>query len=297
MANNQTASSPRWSTTTKIVVTLLILTAVIALLIRFAGLLSTLITAFIIAVLFHPIAEFINRKTKIPWTWSVSIIYLITVVLVFGLLTVGGIALINQINELIKFLQTTLLRLPGFIDQLTTTTLFIGPFELDFSYINWDQIGTQLLNTVQPVLTRMGNLFGSVASGAVGFVGSFLLSLLISYLIITETEEASERMIKIEIPGYQEDIEKLGCLESISPRASAYLFIQVHSLFNHPNGFPSAICGGHGTLGYPGQLYPLYWRGDRLDHQFLCGIFPRNHSVRNGSIPLCPNRHGGRLDF
>jgi len=210
MANNQTASSPRWSTTTKIVVTLLILTAVIALLIRFAGLLSTLITAFIIAVLFHPIAEFINRKTKIPWTWSVSIIYLITVVLVFGLLTVGGIALINQINELIKFLQTTLLRLPGFIDQLTTTTLFIGPFELDFSYINWDQIGTQLLNTVQPVLTRMGNLFGSVASGAVGFVGSFLLSLLISYLIITETEEASERMIKIEIPGYQEDIERLG---------------------------------------------------------------------------------------
>ena len=210
MSNNQAASSPRWSTTTKIVVTLLVLTAVIALLIRFAGLLSTLITAFIIAVLFHPIAEFINRKTKIPWTWSVSIIYLITVVLVFGLLTVGGIALINQINELIKFLQTTLLRLPGFIDQLTTTTLFIGPFELDFSYIKWDQIGTQLLNTVQPVLTRMGNLFGSVASGAVGFVGSFLLSLLISYLIITETEEASERMIKIEIPGYQEDIERLG---------------------------------------------------------------------------------------
>ena len=33
-----------------------------------------------------------------------------------------------------------------------------------------------------------------------------------------------------------------------------------------------------------------YRRGDRLDHQFLCGIFPRNHSVRNGSIPLCPNR-------
>ena len=121
MANNQTASSPRWSTTTKIVVTLLILTAVIALLIRFAGLLSTLITAFIIAVLFHPIAEFINRKTKIPWTWSVSIIYLITVVLVFGLLTVGGIALINQINELIKFLQTTLLRLPGLLISCTTT--------------------------------------------------------------------------------------------------------------------------------------------------------------------------------
>jgi predicted PurR-regulated permease PerM len=211
MANRQASSSPRWSTTTKIVVTLLILAGVIALLIRFAGLINTLITAFIFAVLFHPIAEFVNRKTGIPWTWSVSIIYLITVVIVFGLLTVGGIALINQINELIRFLQTTLEQLPGFIEQLTTTTFTIGPFDLDFSYINWEQIGNQLLSSVQPALTRLGNLFGSVATGAVGFVGSFLLSLLISFLIITETEEASDNMIKIEIPGYQEDFERLGC--------------------------------------------------------------------------------------
>lgn len=210
MANKQASSSPKWSTTTKIIVTLLILAGIIALLIRFAGLLSTLITAFIIAVLFHPIAEFVNRKTSIPWNWSVSIIYLITLLFVFGLLTVGGIALINQINELIRFLQTTLEQLPGFIEQLTTTTFMIGPFYLDFSNIQWEQIGNQLLGSVQPILTQLYNLFGSVATGAVGFVGAFLLSLLISYLIITETEEASEHMIRIEIPGYQEDFEKLG---------------------------------------------------------------------------------------
>jgi predicted PurR-regulated permease PerM len=210
MPNNQTSISPRWSTTTKIIVTLLILAGILALVIRFAGLLNTLITAFIIAVLFHPIAEFVNRKTGIPWTWSVSIIYFITVLVVFGLLTVGGIALVNQINELIRFLQTTLEQLPGFIEQLTTTSFVIGPFDFDFSYINWEQIGNQLLSSIQPVLTQLGNLFGSIATGAVGFVGSFLLSLLISYLIITETEEASDHMIKIEIPGYQEDFERLG---------------------------------------------------------------------------------------
>jgi predicted PurR-regulated permease PerM len=210
MANRQASTSPKWSTTTKIIVTLLLLAGIIALLIRFTGLLNTLISAFIIAVLFHPIAEFVNRKTGIPWTWSVSIIYFITVLIVFGLLTVGGIALINQINELIRFLQTTLAQLPVFVEQLTTTTFTIGPFDLDFSYINWEQIGNQLLSSVQPILTQLGNLFGSVATGAVGFVGSFLLSLLISFLIITETEEASDRMIKVEIPGYQEDFEKLG---------------------------------------------------------------------------------------
>ena len=82
--------SPKWSTSTKIIVTLLFLAGVIALLIRFSSLLNTLILAFIIAVLYHPLAEWINKKTKLPWAWSVSIIYFITVIAVFGLAHRGG---------------------------------------------------------------------------------------------------------------------------------------------------------------------------------------------------------------
>ncbi|MDP2965006.1 MAG: AI-2E family transporter [Pelolinea sp.] len=202
--------SPKWSTSTKVVVTLLFLTGAIALLIHFSSLLNTLITAFIIAVLYHPIAEWIKRKTKLPWAWSVSIIYFFTVLVVFGLLTVGGIALINQIDGLIKFLQNTLYELPNFFKQLTTTSIAIGPFKLDFSYINWDQVGNQLLTTIEPILTKVGNFFGGIATGTVGVIGSFLLSLLISFLVITETEGARDRIIKLEIPGYQEDFKRLG---------------------------------------------------------------------------------------
>ena len=202
--------SPKWSTSTKIIVTLLFLAGAIALLFRFSNLLNTLITAFIIAVLYHPLAEWINKKTKLPWAWSVSIIYFITVVAVFGLLTVGGIALINQIDGLIKFLQNTLYELPNFFKQLASTNIEIGPFNLDFSYINWDQVGNQLLSTVEPILTRVGNFFGGIATGTVGVIGSFLLSLLISFLVITETEGARNKIIKLEIPGYQEDFRRLG---------------------------------------------------------------------------------------
>jgi len=202
--------SPKWSTSTKIVVTLLFLAGAIALLLRFSNLLNTLITAFIIAVLYHPLAEWINKKTKLPWAWSVSIIYFITVVAVFGLLTAGGIALINQIDGLIKFLQNTLFELPNFFKQLSTTNIAIGPFNLDFSYINWDQVGNRLLSTVQPILTKVGNFFGGVATGTVGVIGSFLFSLLISFLVITETEGARNKIFKLEIPGYQEDFRRLG---------------------------------------------------------------------------------------
>lgn len=209
MATSQSTPSPNWSTSTKIIVSLVILAGVIALLIKFANLLNTLITAFIIAVLFHPVAEWINKKTRIPWSWSVSIIYFITVVILFGLITVGGIALINQINELIRFLQSILVQLPDLVEQLTSLRFSLGPFDLDFSYINWDQIGNQLLTTIEPILTRVANIFGSIASGAVGLVGSIFLSLLISFLLITETEGAQDRMIQIEIPGYQEDIQRM----------------------------------------------------------------------------------------
>jgi len=202
--------SPKWSTSTKVVVTLLFLAGAIALLLRFSNLLNTLITAFIIAVLYHPLAEWINKKTKLPWAWSVSIIYFITVVAVFGLLTAGGIALINQIDGLIKFLQNTLFELPNFFKQLSTTNIAIGPFNLDFSYINWDQVGNRLLSTVQPILTKVGNFFGGVATGTVGVIGSFLFSLLISFLVITETEGARNKIFKLEIPGYQEDFRRLG---------------------------------------------------------------------------------------
>lgn len=202
--------SPKWSTSTKVVVTLLFLAGAIALLIRFSNLLNTLITAFIIAVLYHPLVEWINKKTKLSWAWSVSIIYFITVIAVFGMLTVGGIALINQIDGLIKFLQNTLYELPNFFKQLTSTNVNIGPFNLDFSYISWDQVGNQLLTTVQPILTKVGNFFGGIATGTVGVIGSFLLSLLISFLVITETEGARNKIFKLEIPGYQEDFKRLG---------------------------------------------------------------------------------------
>ena len=210
MARKQSTTSPKWSTSTKIIVSLLILAAIIALLIRFSNLLNMLVVAFIFAVLFHPIAEWIQGKIKLPWGWSVSIVYLFAVVIILGILMLGGIALINQIEGLINFFQNLLFDIPDILDDLTTTIINIGPFELAFSYIDWDQVGNQLLTTVEPVLSRTGNIIGGLATGAFGTLGSFFLSLLISYLLITETEGVRERILQIQIPVYHDDFVRLG---------------------------------------------------------------------------------------
>jgi len=205
-----TSVSPKWGTTTKIIVTLLIIAMVIALLLKFSNLINTLVTAFIIAILFHPIAGWVNKKTNIPWSWSVGIVYLLAVVILFGLILIGGIALIKQIESLIFFLQKNIIEIPNFFNQLTTSEFSIGPFEFDFRYIDWNQVGNQLLSAIEPVLTRTGNIIGGIASGAVGIIASFLFSLLISFLLLSESQGVKGRILQIRIPGYENDFAKIG---------------------------------------------------------------------------------------
>lgn len=221
MDRHPVPASPKWSNSTKVIVTVVILLVIAALIIRFSNLIPILVTAFIIAVLYHPIAEWLNKKLKIPWGWSVGIIYILTLTILSGLMTLGGIALINQIQGLVSFLQTTLYEIPDLLDQLSTTIIEIGPFTLDFTYINWDEIGNQLLTAVEPILARLGNIIGNLATGAFGVIGSFLLSLITSFLLITETGGVREKMLQIEIPGYQEDFLRLG--EKINHIWNAFL--------------------------------------------------------------------------
>ncbi len=210
MKKGSLPTSPNWSSSTKVIVTLLILAAVIALLFRFSNLITTLVVAFILAVLLYPIAEWLNAKTRIPWNWSVTIVYFFSVVILFGLLTLGGIAVVEQIQGLIRFLQELLYDLPEFFNQLTTTVIEVGPFTLDFTYINWNDISNQLLASVEPLLARVGNIIAGIASGTAGVIGSFLLSLVISFLLLNESGGVRKRILSIELPAYQEDFARIG---------------------------------------------------------------------------------------
>ncbi len=201
----QKSASPQWSATTKAIVSLLILAAVVTLVIRFSSLMSTLVTAIVIAILLYPLAEWINRKIKISWGWAVTIVYLLTLIITFGLLTLGGIAIVNQIQSFILFLQDSLGAISSFFERLTTTVVTIGPFVLDFTYINWTNISNQLLSTLEPFLSNLGNFLGGIASGTAGFIGSLLLALVISFLLLNESGGKRSNILAFNMPAYRED--------------------------------------------------------------------------------------------
>ena len=83
-------TSPRWSSTTKLLVGLVMIGIVAFLLICFQDLISPLLLIFIIAYLFHPLAALIANKLGLSWRAAVTVLYLTILICIVGLLTVAG---------------------------------------------------------------------------------------------------------------------------------------------------------------------------------------------------------------
>jgi predicted PurR-regulated permease PerM len=221
MDDPQTNPSPRWSSTAKLVVALLCAVIIIFLLFRFKGYLAPLLLSFLLAYLFHPLASFLNRRFKIPWRVGSTLIFLFLFLIVMGLLTWGGISIVAQVQNLVGYLQKLLVDFPQFIKTLSSKPVVFGPFTLNLARIDLNSLWTQFQGVVQPVLTKLGNLIGSIASGAASTVVSIVFILLIAYFIMVESGGVRADLIKVSIPKHQDDLRRMG--EQLSKIWNAFL--------------------------------------------------------------------------
>lgn len=212
VAKNQRKNqgSPNWNWTTKLVAGLALVAFSFLILVQFREFLGPIITAFILAFLIYPIASFLQNKIKIPWRISVGLIYIILLLSFLGLAAWGGLALAEQIQNLIQFIENNIDQLPDLVTELTTRTYQIGPFTFSPSGFNWEEIINQIVGTIQPVLGRMGSIVGSFAAGAASTVSWMLLIFLVSYFLLSESEGISRQMIRINLPDYNQDLERMG---------------------------------------------------------------------------------------
>src|SRR6266508_2234467 len=157
------STSPRWSSTTKLLVGLVIVGIVAFLFFRFTSLITPLLIVFILAYLLHPVTTVLSRSLNISWKAAVNILFFVILILLIGLLTLGGVGLVAQVQSLIQLVQAIVADLPKYIQNLSGQVFRIGPFELDMRTIDLNAISTQLLSFVQPLLGRTGNLVTAVA--------------------------------------------------------------------------------------------------------------------------------------
>ena len=210
MNDTDTHPSPRWGATTKLIAGLTFIGILAFLIVRFQYFLGPLLLTFIMAYLIYPAAAFLVRWIKLPWRISVTLIYLVLVILLLGLLTVGGFALVNQVQSLINFVNQALTLLPDFLTNLSQQHYSIGPFQLDFTKLNLSSATNSVLGVVQPVIGQMGGLVGRLASSAASLFGWIAFILIVSYFILVETGGIPDRLLNLQVPGYDADLRRIG---------------------------------------------------------------------------------------
>ena len=203
-------TSPRWSSTTKLLVGLVIIGIIAFLLYRFTSLVPPLLMIFILAYLLHPVTAALSRGLQISWRAAVNLLFLFIVISLFGLLAWGGLGLVQQVQSLISQVQTFVANLPAYVANLSGQVFEIGPFTIDMRTVDLNAISQQVLSLIQPLLARTGDLVGTLAGGAVEVFGWTLFILTVSYFVMAESSGFREDLVKIAIPGYTEDLRRLG---------------------------------------------------------------------------------------
>ena len=201
-------SSPRWGTSAKIIVSLVLLVVLIALIWQFQNFIGPIIFAFLLSYLLHPFCGFLSRKLHLSWRAATTILYLFIFLCIIGLLTWGGFSLVSPLQSLLTFIQGMLGDVPGFFADLTSKPILIGNLTIDLSRFHNSDIWTQVQSAISPALAKLGTLLGQIASGAASIVTMTIFMLIISFFITLESTGVRSELITLQLPRFQDDINR-----------------------------------------------------------------------------------------
>ncbi len=210
MNNAKPTSSPTWGSTTKLVVGLTLAALILAFLIYFRSIIGPMLLAIILAYLLHPVVAHISTFTHLSWRNSVALMYLVLLLVVAGLSTATGVAVVQQTQSLLTVLDRFLKDLPGLLDQVSLKSYSIGPFAIDLSqFSDIGVLGDQIISALQLLIGQAGSLVGTFASGAASTVGWGAFIFIVSFFLLAEAGKVPDAISFIDIPGYSEDIRRI----------------------------------------------------------------------------------------
>jgi len=207
--------SPPWGGNVKLVVGLTIVAIVAAFLVRFQNIIAPLLLTFILTYLLHPLISRLSKATRLSWRMSVNVVYLIFVILLVASFTMTGLALVQQLQNLIGVIERFINSLPELVETWSTTVYRIGPFEIDMSqYLSASNLEAwiqQVISIVQPVLGQAGGLLGTVAAGTASTLMWGFFIILLSYFLLADMGQVPDKLVGIELPpGYDDDLLRMG---------------------------------------------------------------------------------------
>ena len=230
-----TGISPHWGSNTKLIIGLTGVAIIGVLVVQFRQIIAPLILAFILAYLLQPIALFLLHKAHLPWRTSVAVVFLVILILLLGIFTLAGFAIVQQFQSLIGVFQQFFTDLPTLVDNLSKQVYTFGPFQIDLGQFDFTSITNQLLSYAQSFLGRLGSILSSVATQAIALLGWVFFILIIAYFLLAESGQVRENLVKVDIPGFDADFRRLGSeltkVWNIYLRSQLVIFILVIILY------------------------------------------------------------------
>jgi len=199
--------SPKWGSTTKIVVGLTLVAIAAAVLLYFRSIISSLVLAFIFTYLFHPIVSFLNKSLGLSWRLATTILFLVLIILLGGIFTVTGFAVAQQLQSLVRLLQEVIGNLPQLASNLEG---FIEQYGLLGEIVNLNDIANRLIDTIQPLLGQAGVIVRSLATGAAVSIGKIFFVVAISYFLLSDASRVPGLLEIPDVPEYNYDFRRLG---------------------------------------------------------------------------------------
>jgi len=205
--------SPIWGRNIKLIVGFTLVAIAAGFLFRFNSILPPLLLTFILTYLFRPLVNRLSKGTRLSWRWSVNIIFISLVISMLTAFTLTGVAVVQQFQSVINVVQRFISDLPELVLEITSKVYVIGPFQIDLSHYlstsNLESFAQEILGIIQPMLGQAGNLLGTLASGTMSIFGWGFFILLVSYFILADMGQVTDRVVHFELPGYDSDIRRI----------------------------------------------------------------------------------------
>ncbi len=212
-ATVETVTSPPWNRATRRTVALVIAALLLFILWRFQGLIAQIVFAALLAYLLNPVIDFLAGQTRFRRGTVTLIVYLLVVLLLLGALAMVGVAVYNQVSDLIATLPDLIDQAIGFIGDLTNNpnrVIAIGPYELRLGDIDWASLDDQLLGLINPAVTAGPAAAGQVAQSTFNVLGWVTMTLILSLYIALDLPRTGRDLNHVMLQsGYYADYVRL----------------------------------------------------------------------------------------
>jgi len=192
--------SRSWSDTTKWLVIVSSLLALVWIIARFSQIISPLVIAVILAYVLNPPVRFLTARTRLSRTLAVASVYLALVVV----LSLVLVAFVPSLTQQVKSINLDFQNIVEGISRFFERPLFIFGFYIDLLDVYQEVSGT-LQSIVSPLASRTVTVLISLASG----LAWFIFVLIVSFYLLKDAGKLSRSLNALVPADYRDEVRRL----------------------------------------------------------------------------------------